>query len=132
MDIQQQVTNLELSKKLKELRVKQESLFKWIIANHPTELEGKEFLDYSPGNENYNETPIHEGWSLTSWPAFTASELLEMLPSWTDIVKIDEKDYVCNHFKKNSDTAYHLFDENICNTLAKMLIHLIEKGIIEV
>ncbi len=42
MKIEQQVSNLELSKKLKELGVKQESLFKW----EQSYSKGTQYLDY--------------------------------------------------------------------------------------
>ena len=76
MELSQQVVNLELSKRLKELGVKQESLFQWI------EEFDNEFKIY-PSSPHFP----HPDWrhintiDYYSYSAFTASELLEMLPS---------------------------------------------------
>ena len=81
MELTKIVTSLEASKKLKELGVKQESIFSWIqtydstlapILNHSIartpDVRGDLYLvDKSPNGRNYS--------------AFTASELAELLPN---------------------------------------------------
>ena len=82
MKLEQQVTSLELSKKLKELGVKQEGLFLWTL-DESYDKEGTllmkdghghyslldEFCSYSFNKYNYNCS------------AFTVAELGELLPS---------------------------------------------------
>lgn len=68
MKLEQQVTSLILSKKLKELGVKQESYFMWVGDGvwNPTDVSDYETLF----------TPSRTGWVS----AFTVAELGEMLP----------------------------------------------------
>lgn len=111
MNLESQVCNLELSKKLHELEVKQESLFKWYRCSPNTFKIAK----YSKNKERI----------ICS--AFTASELLELLPNkHTNLYKTEEG-YVFSIFGEPNT-----IEKNICNALAKMLIHLIENKIIEV
>ncbi len=120
MELSSQVTNLELSKKLKELGVKQGGLFSYIYYKGMT-CDGFELKQ--------------TGWKMEEQEfisAFTISELLELLPYWLDISKSHDKDYMCRVFEKNTDTNHHSFDENPCNALAKMLIHLIENKLLEI
>ena len=65
MKLEQQVANLELSKKLKELGVKQESLFWWMKTNN-----GDEYVLGRVHSRPHNETVS----------TFTVAELGEMLP----------------------------------------------------
>lgn len=129
MKLESQVISLELSKKLQELCVKQESLFYWRDYNSEAGHE----LIYSPGVFHENAVTVYDYYS-----AFTASELLESLPSyvgcWLDIVKgrniMDETDkYSARYFM--SDIIMDA-EENVCNTLARMLIYLIENKIMEI
>jgi len=74
MELSQQVTSLELSKRLKELGVKQVSLFYW----YDTTSEGG--VEVEP---KYNNDVL--GYHIEKYPqlyhsAFTVSELGEMLP----------------------------------------------------
>jgi hypothetical protein len=93
MKLEEQVCSLEISKKLKELGVMQESLFYYDYAPHI----GKK-------NKNLNE-PILSFWGNVPWEdqfhnriydkesfisAFTVSELGEMLPSTYTMLKIDD------------------------------------------
>jgi len=112
MKLEDQVTNLELSKRIKELGVKQESFF---------------YYEFITLTEDY-----HISWDNSSskdnYSSFTASELLEMLPKYTYeiIVSLRWIDIACE-FLEISFKA-----DNLCNALAKMLISLIENKIIEV
>lgn len=120
MKIEDQVCCLGLSKKLKELGVKQESLFVWETGYEPFVRRYDEIINNLHFYKDYY------------YLAYSASELLEMLPIWSDISKMDDKDYMCRVFQKNSDINHHSFDKNPCNALARMLIHLIENKIIEI
>jgi len=74
MELQQQVTNLELSKRMKELGFKQESYFIWYLRNEDT----KKYILCS-------RDIFQEGIS-----AYTVAELGEMLPHE---VRIDDETY---------------------------------------
>lgn len=71
MKIEEQVTSLELSKRLKELGVKQESYFKWQFSYNGGDVRMWNVFPYF--NEEINGSPY-----VTA--AFTATELGEMLP----------------------------------------------------
>lgn len=130
MGLFKQVVNLELSKRLKELGVKQESLFKWSYYEKRDEMTDSYFwivkhLSRTIGDNEYS--------------AFTASELLEMLPNE---INNSEYIYVIQKYPNEYEIrAWHkfdtmilkiTFDKSLCNALAKMLIHLIEQKLIEV
>jgi hypothetical protein len=75
MLLEYQVVSLELAKKLKELGVKQESLFYWVHANGDGIGSWDQtipIISYIPKIENYH---------LTIASAFTVAELGEMLPN---------------------------------------------------
>ena len=74
MNIEQHVTSLSISKKLKELGVKQESLYYWVRGNSEYEPEFRVISDVR-GNEVYNTF-------IEKYSAFLASELGELLPDW--------------------------------------------------
>lgn len=82
MTLEQQVTSLEISKRLKELEVKQESLFYWegktLVAK--TTLGFTTFGCEGTGGEPtwYPRSEVEE----EQFSAFTASELGEMLPQY--------------------------------------------------
>ena len=69
--LEQQVCSLELAKQLKELGVKQESLFNWIFVNRPGEI-GKWRVAY-----DWDPLYVDSG----NISAFTVAELGEMLPA---------------------------------------------------
>lgn len=111
------VTSLELSKKLKELGVKQESEFYW----------SKEGSVFNPINPKYN---MHV---LCS--AFLASELGEILPEnfgdgeyLYDIhfAKVLKKWYATGHDTTKKHYIHFTADTD-ANARAKMLIYLIEQ-----
>jgi len=71
MKLENQVCSLELAKKLKELGVKQESLFYWRYNDGMDEWFIDEWDEFGPGKEFIS--------SLKATSAFTVAELLEML-----------------------------------------------------
>lgn len=131
MNLESQVTSLELSKKLLTLGVKQESFFNWNdYYGKGIEIIGNKIFD--EGCEEY-------------YSAFTASELLELIPKNIEYLYLkiykgsyeeDDNLYVCelNHeVGHESDyTYFKCTDETLCDALAKMLIHLIENELIEI
>jgi len=133
MNLESQVTSLELSKKLKELGVKQESLFYWERCSH-FGVNNNFSIIYEPTHDlityEFGDCHcIHSSHEYT-YSAFTASELLELLPLFSgsipNIIKTEK--YTSSYF--NQEIKFN--DENLSNSLAKMLIHLTENKLIEV
>ncbi len=76
MNLEQQVISLEYAKKLKELGVEQESIFVWEYINE--HCHGVKFYPYS-----IVPNPFLSG-GAQIFSAFTASEILSILPSIID------------------------------------------------
>lgn len=125
MKIEQQVCNLELAKKLKELGVKQDSLFYYSIG---------------PLDDSLQIGKLDHGWSepVENISAFTINELLEMLPEFTgrELTIKRGNNYYLVYYDKNSIGAItdneHIsdqIDESLCNALAKMLCYLKENNL---
>lgn len=139
MKLEAQVTNLELSKKLKSLNVKQESIFYYY---YEEKIIGGNDLS---GNEIRTDLIAVHSEDLIS--AFTASELLEILPHCIEkdniqyglTIQKGHKHYYLiydTHTMDNDWCRNEILIENdgnyLCEALAKMLITLIEQKIIEV
>lgn len=115
MRLEDQVCSLELAKKLKELGVKQEGAFYW-IGKLPFDGLGKRYYELERGFLPNDDDVCS---------AFTVAELGEMLPPFW-MCKEPNDAYVgrCNrepHVGAFSEAEFR----------AKMLIHLIEKGIVK-
>lgn len=116
MKLEQQVCSLEYAKRLKELGVKQESIFVWEYYNE--EFYGVNFLPLAIIPNNFD--------NFENYSAFTVAELCEILPAKH-----------LNFYKNESGYIFSLFgepntiDKNIANAAAKMLIQLLENGMIE-
>jgi hypothetical protein len=108
MKLENQVCSLELSKKLNELRVKQDSLFYYHSDSH------KIWTNKHP-----------EGYSYS---AFTVAELGELLGYWISTRKLLDNYWRC--ICHVIDYEHEIIDLNEANARAKMLIHLIEKGLL--
>ena len=120
MNLNDQVVNLELSKRLAEMGIKKMSLFYW-------HNDGKEYYP-SYGDPQYCLCGAN-------YSAFTVIELLEILPIGEDdfygiyITKGDSKYFVS--YNNNIGENEEFTDYNLANALASMLITLIESGIIK-
>lgn len=135
-NIQNHVTSLELSKRLKELGVKQESLFYWNDSGLGLAHCQVEFIGSVSQNNLTGQKP-------NFYSAFLASELGEMLPFF-----IEHNGKICNlvqektgqtwylrykHETKNTVTALISFkDDTEVDALAKMLIYLLENNLLSV
>lgn len=132
MKLSDQVCSLELAKRLKELGVKQESLFYW-------------FESLFKGKESFirqGDTSYRDGYELAC-SAFTVAELGKLLPD-----KISPENqfdcYILFTMKNTSDgewvVRYAITSTIYCaivadteaDARAKMLIYLIENKLIEV
>lgn len=114
------VTSLELSKRLKELGVKQNSIFSWYFYYVETDQEPQTgfTVEYTPTEK------LREG---TDCSAFLASELGEILPDWVYSV-FNEERWDC----MGGGFEFHFTADTECDARAKMLIYLLEQGIINV
>lgn len=122
MKLESQVTNLELSKKLKELGVKQESLYVWgsnIEGARFSPIKEKDFILI--GVDRRGEYPNIFNFTYS---AFTASELGDIFPSSIQLpFKMSGKWYW-----SNEKGRYEVDTET--NGRAKMLIYLLEHKVI--
>lgn len=119
MTLKEQVTSLELSKRLKELGVKQESLFYWVKVRNGFSLFYR-----------YEDVFMRDSSDPEEYSAFTVAELGNILPvdycmSW----KIPGLVWVCA--ENVYDYSLRFYSETEANARAKMLIHLIEKNLIK-
>lgn len=130
MKFEDQVCSLELAIKLKELGVKQESLFFYAerLTGYHSETEWKLLI--------HDDTTVDE---IKNYSAFTPSELLELLPCYIhscflEIIKginlMDYKPKYCARYYDASIIGEP--DENLANACAKMLIHLLENNLWEI
>ena len=128
MKLEQQVTSLALSKRLKELGVKQESIFFWSYYDdgHSKDKPGIAFADNC--NLSFMENLVS---------AFTIAELGERLPEqryWTT-VKTNTGSWRCSEYDENGlaeggKTSFIADTEAEARGL--MLAHLIENKLLNV
>ena len=143
MKLEDQVTNLELSKKLKELGVKQESLFYWVYMRlSGAKIETKEgySLWYEDDLKHLNEQigiKIQDVPKDEIYSAFTVAELGEMLPDETRSEKAQhiqsrEPQWIVEPSEGSDfeDIGQSFIDDTEANARAKMLIYLIENKLV--
>lgn len=146
MKLEQQVCSLDLAKKLKELGVKQESAFYWgwFLGHLPDGADGKGIL-YFADNHDIPELAVE---CIAS--ALTVAELGEMLPGllecrspkfigegkrqWELLCSKDESPF-CGYFNGTlspyGNFGFLEYADTEANARAKMLVYLIEKGIVK-
>lgn len=144
MTIEQQVVSLELSKKLKELGVKQESLFYWV--------KGIEVADFPEGDDYESwfserakvitrkraESVIHikdsGDWdeedtkSVDYYAAFTVAELGEMIGPKHGHMPAYNSNWDHGWYTKDFSETIH--EKTEADARAKILICLIEQGLL--
>ena len=152
MRIEDQVCSLELAKKLKELGVKQESAFYWVEIQIPFSDKTQFVFWRMDETKGTHPKGIHVKEYLS---AFTVAELGEMLPPSIEQKSLQGvKYFIYLEMDKHPDQRprgwrfrvryrptfneqfagfhndeYH--DDTEANARAKMLVYLIEKGIIK-
>lgn len=123
MKLEQQVVSLELAKRLKELGVKQESYFCYAL---------KEANEYGQSLEIDNPPLAHKtgNWDTDTFvSAFTVAELGEMCPTYMQTYKAkDYPEWYCSTLSTRG--GEHQLEANTeADARAKMLIYLIENGL---
>lgn len=121
MKLEQQVVSLELAQKLKELGVKQESLFYYQVGQiylRSQHIDPKMLIA-----DNGERTLYMPEFDVS---AYTVAELGEMLPkqyrSWKSG---DDKEWICDTWASTVQRA-----ETEADARAKMLIYLVENNLI--
>lgn len=155
MKLEDQVCSLELAKKLKEIGVKQKSIFVWEY--YDDKCYGVKFIPYAVIPDTNNKFQL--------FSAFTVADLGKMLPHYVDIktnepfngyrisiekfIYIEGIDYFpvdaykVNYYCGTSEITdkedffrtglpIRIWDINLANALAKMLIYLLENKLMKV
>lgn len=135
MKIENQVCSLKLARRLKELGVKQESVWIWGIGGDKCERKWTLLLDDD------------ESWSAKEIVcAFSVAELGKMLPDRIDNVNSFKIDFCCNPATKTEKKEWivcylpisamvsslaFIKAKTEANARAKMLVYLIENKLVE-
>ena len=130
--IEKQVTSLRYSKKLKELGVKQESLYAWYRKGEHYCLDDKVKAEKPFIEKNTGDNVDFPYEFLGS--AFTVAELGEMLPSQIKV----EREYLNLMITKWSNGKFGIgysredkYNDTEASARAKMLIYLIENDLLK-
>ena len=123
-----QLVNLELSKKIKELGVKQESIWWWCKFKEYSKCDGVH-LGYSWGLSMGKLTKKDCDDVEEYISAFTVAELGKMLPNWYETHTVDKPNlWVCQPRGLDPDEHPMMTEADTeANARAKMLIYLKEK-----
>lgn len=120
MKLENQLTSIEISLKLKELRVPQQSLFYWVHQN------GSWKIHYADNKDIGNQINVCS--------AYTVAELGNLLPANVNIIK---PILYCGIKNKNmwncryGNTVKSIYADYEVNARSQMLIYLIEKECIK-
>lgn len=150
MKLEMQVANLELSKRLKELGVKQESLYWWVKGSHQYGYEGERYfkvddgfvlsdwkpdsdMDYTGFPEPYEDAEALAKIEMEQiYSAFTVSELGEILGCKVENISRYSKGWEIKAFSLDGGVAtIHGSFSTEADARAKMLIYLIENGLLK-
>jgi len=119
MKLEDQVCSLEYAKRLKELDVKQDSVFCW-----------KNDDEFCKSCSKWKITPFEKVKYQNKYQiysAYTVAELGEMLPIYVTSEKTNKHEF----FVRSEDAVYNTLENTEVDARAKMLIYLIENGLIE-
>lgn len=128
------VTSLEISKKLKELGVKQDSEFFWtnVLVNLGEDgiLEAEEYVLTNSGEIQILKNNFgYKGIDIYS--AFLSSELGDMLPNNIINYSKDGNQWCCILGKPMPEHTYATFADTESDARGKMLIYLIENNLLK-
>lgn len=121
MTLKQQVTSLELSKRLKELGVKQDSLFThvWVMRSVDNTHDVYEI------RKDHKPTLMS-----TEYSAFTVAELVRMFPRYSTIQIRNNRPDETRLMIEVENKWYQEDGQTTADTLATMLIYLLEHNLI--
>lgn len=134
--LRKQVTSLKLSKQLKKLGVKQDSLWYWekrtFLLKAPDWL--KNTNDITLVDCDYEKKENWKHYSFKYCSAFTVAELGELLPQYVESYRIATDRFACKFCELKEDKKGNPVNGEpiikVCDTeadaRAKMLIYLIE------
>lgn len=154
MNIESLACSFELAEQLKKLDVNQDSYFYYHWYKKNRDYERIECDILSSKMEDFDDGK----WKGKCYSAFTVGELMDLLPAFVDTKKnepfnffnlvIQKKtahnikyiiNYHCDTIQVDSGSAvfshklcaHNIYDEKLTDCLAKMLIYLIENGLIK-
>lgn len=119
MKLESQVTSLELSKRLKELGVKQESLFYWTKPHYEDNLP---FVCW------YEEKFVNGTKNWEQYSAFTVAELGEKLEGLTMPYQVKNAG---GYWYLNIPQIHEMGVKTEADARAKMLVYLLENNLIK-
>ena len=140
MKLEQQVCSLELAKRLKELGVKQDSLFNWVNTKVPR-IEDSRIVGCGRCGSVLNGIPVPM--TVERFSAYTVAELGDILPDdianggdhALEILKMPIKGpnqwltrYCCEIMESCFGAQ---FGETLADSMAKVVIYLLENKLIE-
>lgn len=144
MTIENHVTSLEISKRLKELGVRKNTIFSWkptiTTTNCPNNPTAKLIVD-GPYNVYLNDMRIVQSWEIDTiskrgtYSAFLVSEILEIIPSQSFTVTKDDASSNLQYCAlvrgpfKNGGVLGHFINPADC--LASTLIDSLENNILK-
>ncbi len=122
MNLSAQVCSLELAKRLKELGVKQESLFRWQNPFNDNSWEAtalkKEYIEKNnPNPENY--------------AAFTSAEISNLLPILINRKQLNITKELDNIWVVYYEHPIYWKSNSLADALALMIFYLIDNGLME-
>jgi len=134
MKLEDQVTSLELSKRLKELGVLQDSLWCWYASKSPA--RDKHFLERDNVPSRLNEHKVS---------AFTVAELSIEMPEYSFTLYWEDKRWRCacdgsllkyrlgiENSKGYNNELLNFYCSNPANALAMLKVNLVKRGILKV
>ena len=127
MELEKQVASLDLSKKLKELGVKQKSIFYWTYDHRGPNTENNDDRSWEL---EYIENPKQELEGVENCSAFTVAELGEMLPNHAHSWHVPEGEWYCS-WKKLPNGHPSFIADTEADARAKMLIYLLENRLLQ-
>lgn len=125
MKLENQVTNLEISKRLRELDVKQESLFYWYDVGNDVYYLGSSEDAANNAKDYPNSTAI--GYGQRTLSAFTCDEMSDALFSQPKYIGISLEDGA--KWRVQYDIQKWVTADTLADAMGKMLIYLIENGL---
>jgi hypothetical protein len=126
MKLEDQVTSLELSKKLKELGVNQESLFYWVEIK-----KGKwECWELIHLMQHWECCHVRDEKPVNKISSYSVAELGEMLPLDNTYIEWDGE-WQVHYMDRDSGELESFYDASEANSRAQALIYLLENGLIK-